>query len=65
MKRPCSMIVIDEEETRRMGWVVTRPCGAGTRAVLTVRGDTLFAVCSRHDARLRRAFGAFGFEIVR
>jgi hypothetical protein len=55
--KPCAVIVWDKAATAKAGSLVTRPCGAPTRHVLTVRGDTLFAACSRHDDRLNRAFG--------
>jgi hypothetical protein len=35
---------------------VVTTCGAATSAAVIVNGDQLFAVCSRHNARLMRAF---------
>lgn len=54
--KPCAVIVWDRVETRRQGRMVTRPCGAPTKSVITVAADPLFAVCHRHTGRLRRAF---------
>lgn len=55
--KACAIIVWDRKATAREGRLVTRACGSPTNQVLTVAGDTLFAVCGRHETRLRRAFG--------
>ncbi len=52
--KPCAMLIWDREASRG-GTIVFRPCGAKTGGVVTIRGDTMFAVCSRHNQRLIRA----------
>lgn len=55
-ERTCAVLIYDAKATRaapRSG-IVIRPCGAKARYTVNIGGDTLFAVCHRHDDRLRR-----------
>jgi predicted nucleic acid-binding Zn ribbon protein len=56
--KTCAVLVWDREATAAEHRIVTRPCGARTTYVVTFHGDALFAACSRHNARLRRALPA-------
>ena len=46
----CSITIYDQKRNE------FRTCGAKAPFVLIVRGDQLFACCSRHNARVNRAF---------
>ena len=52
---PCAVIVWDREATRAARYVVFRPCGAKSTAIITFGRDQVFAACSRHNRRLARA----------
>jgi hypothetical protein len=57
MSHPCAVIIFDRKATaeKRGGPVVYRPCGAPAHFIVSISGDHLFAVCSRHNDRLDRA----------
>jgi len=52
--KPCGVLIFDRKATKLAGEVVLRPCGAPARNVITINGDHLFIVCSRHNGRLER-----------
>lgn len=51
----CGVLIFDARATSAQGRVVIRPCGAPARYVISMGGDSLFATCHRHNARLERA----------
>lgn len=53
----CAILIFDRKATNERGVVTMRPCGAATGQTLSVRGDLLIAICSRHNKRLERALG--------
>jgi hypothetical protein len=54
-RNPCSILVVDLKASKGGGSVVIRPCGSPNTHVVIIGGDHLFAICSRHNARLDRA----------
>jgi hypothetical protein len=54
MTNPCAVLIFDRKASVT-GPVVFRPCGAAANQIVSITGDHLFAVCSRHNARLERA----------
>ena len=57
MTHTCAVLIFDRKATaaRPSGPVVFRACGAPANSIITMNGDHLFAVCSRHNHRLERA----------
>lgn len=51
----CGVLVYDQKATAKAGRMVTRLCGAKAGFVVQFKGDSIFAVCQRHNKRLERA----------
>ena len=48
---PCAVLTARERDGR----VYFEPCGASSRYVIKIGGDSLFSACHRHNGRLERA----------